>query len=162
MNDDWGAFIRTDHGVCSWLGEDPERELGKAIRTAVAAAADFGDDGDNDGEIVVERVRVTGEPYALSCAAPTQALGRSGQAAVLTTCAAFALPCEVDATCNGFATVVRGVFSWVGEDLTSQNPSVTLRFDQDAGMACATHDLEQRFQPVRHLASVPPRLATAG
>jgi hypothetical protein len=161
MNDDWGAFIRADHGVCMWLGPDPERELGRAIRCAVRAAADFGDDGDNDGEIRVDRVRVTGTPYALSCTRPVGLVGAT-PGTIETTCAAFALPCEIDATHNGFATVLRGVFSWIGEGLQSGQPAITTRFDLDAGIVSASHDLERRFQPMRHLASASPRLATAG
>jgi hypothetical protein len=161
MNDDWGAFIRADHGVCTWLGADPERELSQAIRAAVRAAADFGDDGDNDGEIAVERVRVTGAPYALSCTRPAGLAG-SSPGSLEITCAAFALPCEVDATHNGFATVLRGVFSWIGEGLHSGQPSITTRFDLNAGFVCASHDLERRFQPMRHLAGALPQLANAG
>ena len=153
MNDDWGAFSRADHGVRSWLGSEPEQALGRAIRAALAQT---------HPSLVVERVRVVGEPYALTCAQPRTMLVGGTAGTLQTTCAAFALPCELDATVDGSPTVWRGVFSWLAEGLNTPDPYVSTRFDRDAGMACATHDLERRFTPMRQPYTSSPSLANAG
>jgi len=102
----------------------------------------------------VERIRVTGPPYALSSAQPAPALVGAPTGWVQTTCAAFALPCDVDATTDGSPTVVRGVFSWLAEGMHTPHPFVSTTFDRDAGMPSAVHDLEQRFHRMSSLHTV--------